>query len=333
MGFCVGPRFPGGIRPIQSIVEHVLRPALIGRDAAEIEAIWEDMYFRGLLLGTRGALMRAVSAVDIALWDLLGKTTGFRLCDLLGRYREAVPAYASGGYYYDDNLDTDLGLLEDEIHRHLDLGFRAVKIKVGRIAWRHDRRRIERTLEIAGSDVRVAVDANHAWTDPAAALADLRQVDDMGLWWIEEPFYPDRIDAAARLADKLTTPIATGEIEAGRWAFRSIIEAGAAAILQPDATVAGGISEWLKIAGMAASCDVALAPHFIPYIHIQLGAAFPAVMTLEYFDAATGVLNFDVLLATPLELRGGEIIVPLRPGHGIDLDMDAIAHYGIQGPV
>ena len=234
------------------------------------------MYFRGLLLGTRGALMRAVSAVDIALWDLLAKDSGRRLCDVLGRYRESVPAYASGGYYYDDDPDRDLALLEEEILRHVDLGFRDVKIKIGRREWREEIRRVERVLEVAGPGARVAVDANHAWTDVASAIVDLRTIDDLGLWWIEEPFLPDRIESAARLAEKLTTPLATGEIEAGRWAFHDIHAAGAAAILQTDATVAGGISEWLKISGMAAASDIPIAPHWVPYVHVHLGAATPA---------------------------------------------------------
>lgn len=327
MGFTVGSRFRGGGRVIQAVVENVLEPVLGGRDPQEIERLWEEMYFHGLLLGTRGAVMRAVSAVDIALWDLLAKGSGRRLCDLLGRYRESVPAYASGGYYYDDDPDRDLALLEEEIHRHRELGFTDIKMKVGRRDWREELRRVERVLEVAGPDARVAVDANHAWRDVASAIADLRTIDDLGLWWIEEPFLPDQVEAAARLADKLTTPLATGEIEAGRWAFRAIHDAGAAAIFQTDATVAGGISEWLKIAGMAAANDIPIAPHWIPYVHVHLGAATAGVLSLEYFHETTGVLGFDVLLARPLELVEGEIVVPPGHGHGIELDMDAIRRY------
>lgn len=327
MGFTVGSRFRGGAEVIRTMVESVLQPVLVGRDATEIERLWEDMYFRGLLLGTRGALMRALSAVDIALWDVMGKSTGRRLCDLLGRYREAVPAYASGGYYYDDDPDRDLELLEEEIRRHVELGFRDVKIKVGRLPWRLERRRVERVLEIAGPDARVAVDANHAWRDDASAINDLRHIDDLGLWWIEEPLLPDQVEPAARLAKKLRTPLATGEIEAGRWAFRGIVESGAAAILQADATVAGGVTEWLKIAGMAASHDVPLAPHWVPYIHVHLAAATPAVLSVEYFHETTGVLGFDALLARPLSFAEGRLMVPPGPGHGIELDMDAVRHY------
>jgi L-alanine-DL-glutamate epimerase-like enolase superfamily enzyme len=327
MGFSVGSRFRGGAAVIRSVVDEVLTPILVGRDPAEIERLWEEMYFRGLLLGTRGAVMRAISAVDVALWDILGKTAGRRLCDLLGRYRDEVPAYASGGYYYDDDFDRDLANLEEEIERHVSLGFNAVKIKIGRLSPTKDRKRVERTLEIAGPDIRVAVDANHAWRDPASALNDLRHLDGLGLWWIEEPVLPDQIAASAEIARKLITPIATGEIEAGRWAFASIVNSRAASILQADATVAGGISEWLKIAGMAASNDVAMAPHWIPHIHVHLGAATANVISLEYFHTATGVLNLDALLARPLDLVDGNVRLPSGPGHGIELDMDALAHY------
>ena len=175
--------------------------------------------------------------------------------------------------------------------------------------------------------MRVAVDANHAWRDSASALNDLRHIDSLGLWWIEEPLLPDQLEPAARLAAKLTTPLATGEIEAGRWAFRAIVDARAATILQTDATVAGGISEWLKIAGMAAAHDIALAPHWVPYIHVHLGAASASVLSLEYFHDSTGVLGFDKLLARRLDFVDGSILVPPGPGHGIELDMDAVRHY------
>jgi L-alanine-DL-glutamate epimerase-like enolase superfamily enzyme len=327
MGFTLGSRFQGGARVLEAVVENVLTPILHGRDASEIERLWEDMYFQTLLLGTRGAAMRAISAVDIALWDLLGKTSGRRLCDLLGRYRERVPAYASGGYYYEDDFDRDLAHLEEEVAQHVELGFQGVKIKIGRLAAAKDRKRVERVLAVAGPDVRVAVDANNAWRDAASAINDLRHLDELGLWWIEEPVLPDQIEASARIAEKLVTPIATGEIEAGRWAFQAIVDSGAASILQTDVTVAGGISEWVKIAGMAASRGVAMSPHWVPDIHVHVGAAAANVVALEWFHEETGVLNFEAVLGCRLELVGGDIIVPDRPGHGIELDLDALRHY------
>ena len=177
--------------------------------------------------------------------------------------------------------------------------------------------------------VRVAADADHAWRDYPSAINDLRHLDELGLWWIEEPVLPDQLEASARIANTLVTPIATGEIEAGRWAFQQIVDLGAADILQPDATVVGGISEWLKIAHMAACRDIPLAPHWVPDIHVHLGAATLNVLALEYYHPAVGVLNFDRLLAESLQFEDGEILVPTKPGHGITLDNDAIAYFKV----
>lgn len=326
-GFTLGSRFMGGARVIRSVVDDVLAPILIGRDVFEVEALWEEMSFQALLLGRRGAVGRALSAVDIALWDAMAKTLGRPLCDLLGRFRTSVPAYASGGYNYSDDPDEDLAGLEEEIERHVELGYRAVKIKIGRFSPAQDRRRVERVIEVAGPDVKVAVDANNKWRDAASAITALRPLDDLNLWWIEEPLLPDQLQATARLASALTTPIATGEIEAGRWAFEAIVDAGAASILQTDVTVVGGVSEWQKVCHMAACHDVALAPHWVPDVHIHLAAAAPNVLALEYFDAGVGVLNFDVLLQEGLEVVDGDVLVPERPGHGVLFDPEAVDHY------
>ena len=194
-GFTLGSRFGNGGVYIASAITDLLEPLLIGRVAFDIERLWEDMAFQTLLLGRRGAVMRAISAVDIALWDLLAISAGRPLCDLLGQYRSTVPAYASGGYYYSETFVRPCRARR-EVRRHVDLGFRAVKIKTGRLSARRDRERIIRVLEAVGPDVRVAVDANHAWRDYPSAINDLRHLDDLGLWWIEEPVLPDHLDGA-----------------------------------------------------------------------------------------------------------------------------------------
>lgn len=326
-GFTLGSRFMGGARVIRSVVDEVFAPLLLGRDVFEVEALWEEMSFHALLLGRRGAVARALSAVDIALWDTMAKSLGRPLCDLFGRFRTRVPAYASGGYHYSDDPDEDLAGLEEEIARHVEMGFRGVKIKIGRFSPAQDRRRVERVIEVAGPDVKVAVDANNKWRDAASAITALRPLDDLSLWWIEEPVLPDQVQASARIATALQTPIATGEIEAGRWAFAAILDAGAAAILQADVTVVGGVSEWQKVCHMAACRDVAVVPHWVPDLHVHLGAAAPNVLALEYFDARVGVLNFDALLQEGLQIVDGEVLVPERPGHGLLFDPEAVNHY------
>jgi L-alanine-DL-glutamate epimerase-like enolase superfamily enzyme len=328
-GYTLGSRFDNGGKFIKAAVTDLVAPIIVGREPSEIERIWEDMAFQTLLLGRRGAVMRAISAVDIALWDLLARSVSKPLCDLFGRYRSHVPAYASGGYYYSDDFDEDLANLEQEVLRHVELGFRGVKIKIGRLSPRRDRERILRVLDAVGPDVRVAVDANHAWRDAVSAISDLRQIDDLGLWWIEEPVLPDQLGASARLAETLVTPVATGEIESGRWAFQQLVDSRAADILQADVTVVGGISEWWKVAHMAACRDIPLAPHWVPDIHVHLGAAASNVLALEYFHEGVGVLNFDELLAEPLRFEKGELLVPNRAGHGITLDPEAVKRYEV----
>ena len=330
LGFTVGSRFRGGATVIRSAIENALSPVIVGRDPAEIERLLEDMAFETLLLGARGAVTRGLSAIDIALWDLLARRAGLPLCDLLGRYRLRVPAYASGGYYYHDDPERDLENLEEEVRRHVDLGFRAVKIKIGRLPIREDLRRVERVFEAVGPGVKVAVDCNHAWADASSAIRDLRLLDDLGLWWIEEPVLPDRMKASARIAAELTTPVATGEIEAGLASFQRLIDTGAADILQPDATVVGGITEWVKIAHAAEAQDIVLAPHWVPDIHVHLGAATPNVEVLEYFHAEVGVLNFESLLEETLRFENGELLVPPLPGHGIRLDQDAVDRFEVK---
>jgi D-arabinonate dehydratase len=329
VGFTLGSRFRNGGRFIKFAIDELLAPVLLGRDPVTTERLWEDMAFQTLLLGRRGAVMRAISAVDIALWDLRAKAVGLPLCDLLGRHRSSVPAYASGGYYYSDDVNEEIAGLEDEIRRHVELGFKAVKIKIGRFPPLKERERLSRALEAAGPEVRVAVDANNAWRDAPSAIADLRHIDELGLWWIEEPVLPDQLDASAAIAKALQTPVATGEIEASRWGFQQIVATGAASILQPDATVVGGISEWLKVAHHAACLDIPLAPHWVPDIHVHLGASTPNVRVLEYFHPDVGVLNFNELLIEPLRVEDGQVFVPDRPGHGVLFNDEAIRRYEV----
>lgn len=327
IGYTLGSPFPKSGGFIADAVDDLLAPILIGSDAAEIERLWQDMAFQTMLVGRGGAAYRAIAAVDIALWDLLARAVGRPLCDLFGRYRSRVPTYASGGYYYSSDLDTDLGKLEAEVARHIELGFRAVKLKIGRFSAADDRKRILRVMETVGPEVPVAVDANNAWRDAASAINYLRQIDDLGLWWIEEPVLPDQMEASARIAEKLTTPIATGEIETTKSACARLIGLGAAGILQTDATVCGGVTEWRKIAALAEAHDVQLAPHWAADIHLPLAAATPNVMTVEYFHDHVGILNFEKLLAETPAIEEGELVVRDTPGHGIMFDPEALDHF------
>ena len=329
-GFTVGSRFKGGAWIIAEALEQGLTPLLVGRDAQQITALWESMYFQTLLIGQRGAVMRAMSAVDVALWDLQARIAGLPLSALLGQLRTEVPAYASGGYYYTDgDFNDELRHMEQEIGRAIDLGFRHAKIKVGRLPLHQDLQRCHLVIDMLPGPGSLAIDANHAWRSSAEALTALRPFDELGLLWIEEPLLPEQTAGYARLSRKLTTPLATGEIDGGRAAFRTLVEGRCVEVLQADATVVGGITEWLRIAGMASCYDIALAPHWVPDIHVHLGAAIPAVSFLEYFHPSVGVFNFDMLLAERLQVSDGKVRIPDGPGHGIRLDGDAVRKFTV----
>jgi D-arabinonate dehydratase len=325
-GFCVGGRVPGDGGVIRAAVEH-LAPLVVGEPAAPAK-LWSKLYDAAILLGRRGAVVRAISAIDIALWDLLGRRTGLSLCNLLGGDRDVVPAYASGGYYREGK---GLDGLAAEVGRYAENGFTSFKIKVGRLDPIEDAERVRVARETIGPNARLALDANNAWRDAASAIAAVRRFEPYDVWWIEEPVSPDAIAASRAIAKAVAVPVATGEIEATRWGFKNLIDAEAAAILQTDATVAGGVTEWLRIAHLASAHDLQVAPHWMANLHVQLVAAVDNGLTVEYFHLDEDIFNFERLVEEPLEVTGGMLKRPDRPGHGVSFDQDAIERWTIGG--
>ena len=325
-GFCYGGSLAGHLVTIA--VRDLLRDKVAGRDPHDVEAIWEDMFHESLLHGRRGSVMRAISAIDIALWDLMGKKAGLPLHSLLGAYRqETVPAYASGGYYLPGKTMEDLAA---EVKGYVDMGFPAVKIKVGRASTEEDVARIRACREAIGPGIQLFLDANNAWRDVPSAIKAIRAFEECGIDWVEEPVSPDDIEASAAIAHAVDVPIATGEIEATRWGFQALIQAGAASILQPDAAVCGGITEWRRIAALAAAHGIPVAPHWFADLHVHMVAAAPNATWVEYFTD-TKVLNFMQLLKSSLKVRDGQLVLPKGPGLGIEWDEAAIARYSVDG--
>ena len=158
------------------------------------------------------------------------------------------------------------------------------------------------------------------------AVEALRQFD---IWWIEEPFPPDDIANHARLAARSPIPIATGELEATRWGFAQLVNHQAAHILQPDACVAGGISEWRRIAAHAAGHDIPVIPHWHANLHAQLAAATPNCIAVEYFALSEGIYNFEQLVTNPLAVEDARITLDQVPGIGVELDWDAVRDHAI----
>jgi L-alanine-DL-glutamate epimerase-like enolase superfamily enzyme len=329
----VGYAYAGthGGRLLAAAVSELLEPVLRGAPSDDIVGLWERMYQETLLLGRRGALVRAISAVDIALWDLRAKQCGVPLATLLGgSVARPVPAYASGGYYRPDD-GSGARAIAEEIAADRRAGFSDHKIRVGGLPVAEDAARVAAAMEAIDGPGRLALDANNAYRSVPEALAAARAFEraagDRGLWWFEEPLAPEDIAGHAELARTLETAVATGELHQTRWEFAQLIEGRAADVLQPDAGVLGGVTEWLRVAHAAAMFGRQVAPHWHANLHAHLAAAVPNLLAIEHFDLDKDVYNFERLL-TPgsrLSVRDGAAHLSDRPGIGIDFDPDVVA--------
>jgi len=326
IGFCYGGTRAGHLSTLA--VRDLLRPSVLGRDPHQVEAIWDSMFRESLLQGRRGSVLRAISAIDIALWDLVSRDAGLPLYQYLGGYTdEMVPAYASGGYYAEDKGPDELA---EEMRGYVDMGFNAAKIKVGRVSTQEDVTRIGAAREAVGADAKLFLDANNTWPDAISAIQAVRAFEEHEPGWIEEPLMPDDIAGHGEVAASVETPVATGELHATRWEFQQLIEHGAASILQPDAAVCGGITEWRRIAATAASSNLTVAPHWLADLHVHLVASTPNATWVEYFTNFN-VLNIGALFATALEIVPGGLALPQRPGLGVELNKVAVKKYAVDG--
>ncbi len=326
IGFCYGGSSGGGV--VTRAVRDLLAPGLIGEDPYRVEGLWQKLYQEAILHGRTGSVMRALSILDTALWDRNARAAGLPLYKYLGCTRTGtVPAYASGGYYLDGKTPAKLG---EEVAGYVAQGFTAVKIKVGRFDLKAEEDWISAAREAIGPDTILMLDANNAWSDLTTALRFVDMYAAYDPYWIEEPFSPDDIDNHARLAQRTRVPVATGEIEAGRWRFKELLDKDAAQILQTDACVCGGITEWRRIAAIASGYGVPVFPHWFHDLHAHLVAAAPNASMVEFFPDDQ-VLNFRRLVDRQIEVKAGELVLPEGAGLGFDFDEAAVKKFAIEG--
>jgi len=324
IGFCYVGNRGGELLPLA--IAKLLAPLLIGRDPLDVEALWQEMYQEVLLQGRAGIVMRSLSILDTALWDLNARAANLPLHKFLGASQgDSVPAYASGGYYLEGKTPDDLAA---EMAGYVSLGFKAVKIKIGRLSAHEEEDRVRAVRERIGPDIALMMDANNAWKDVVEALQTVRRLEKYAPFFVEEPFSPDDIDSHAQLARITPIPVATGEIEAGRWRHKELLDKRAAAILQTDAAVCGGITEWRRIAAMAAAYGVPVYPHWFHDLHAPLVAATPNARMEEFFPDIQ-VLNFRGLLDRQLEFSGGRLRLHSRPGLGFGFDEEKVRRFSI----
>ena len=323
IGFCYVGSAAGELAKVA--VEQLFAPRLLGRESHVSEGLWQTMYQESVLQGRSGSVMRALSILDIAIWDLNARSAGLPLHLYLGAMvDDRVPAYASGGYYVDGK---SAALLGQEMAGFASQGFGAVKMKTGRLSPAAEEERVAAARDAIGDDVLLMLDANNAWRDLPTAMEYLKRFEAYDPYWIEEPFAPDAIDLHGRLAQLTPITVATGEIEVGRWRFRELIDAGGAEILQTDAAVCGGISEWRRIAAHADSRGVTVSPHWFHDLHAPLVAATPNARFVEFFPDDQ-VLNFRRLLDRQMEVDRGSLVLHREPGLGFGFDEAAVGRYG-----
>jgi L-alanine-DL-glutamate epimerase-like enolase superfamily enzyme len=320
-----------------------MAPLMSGRDPLDHEALWSEMFAythsrAGASFsrsegqphfgaGARPQIMAAIAGIDIALWDLKGKICNQPVARLLGASRSAVPCYASGGYYAADG-SADVDGLVAEMRGYVALGFRAVKMKVGGLAIDEDVDRVAAVRDTIGPVVGLMLDANLAYDVPAAITA-ARAFEPFDITWFEEPVHwYDSVHGLGQVAAATTIPIASGESELHRWGCRDLILHGGIRIMQFDATRAGGVTEWLRVAAYAAAHGVLMAPHHDPQVHGQLIAGVPNGHIQEVFpNPVRDPLWEDLFVGKP-EIAGGMLQVPDRPGFGFDLRPEGLDRYG-----
>ena len=294
---------------IASILGREVPEIVVGEDADLIERLWQKLWWALHYGGRGGPTVLAISAVDMALWDLKAKRAGLALWRLLGGYDPKVPCYAGG-------IDLDLSL-ESLLHQtdaNLERGFRAVKMKVGRSRLAEDVERVAAMRRHLGEGFPLMADANMKWTADLAIRA-ARAFAPYDLTWLEEPVIPDDVAGHARVVAEGGVPVASGENLRSLWEFKQLITAGGVTYPEPDVTNCGGVTAFMKIARLAEAFNLPVTSHGAHDVTVQLLAACPNRSYLE----AHG-FGHERYIAETLVLTDGSALAPDRPGHGIEFD-------------
>lgn len=337
----IGEAFGGDEDQVQerivALIRQHLAPLLIGEDVRDVERLWEKMFFcdidlgnralHVLDLGNRAVLMQAISAIDNALWDALGKSFDVPLYKLLGGYRDRVPVIAIGGYYHVN--DRHHNALQDEVRGYKSGGLAGIKMKVGRATLAEDIERVRAVREAGGSDFILACDANQAWA-PTQAIEFCHAVAPLNIRWVEEPIrWYDQLGGLQAVRAAVTIPLVAGQGEITRFGCRDLVLHGGVNILNVDVTIVGGITEWRRIAGMASMFDVQMAHHEEAQVALHLLASIPHGLYVEIFpNRKRDPMWHELPVEHPI-IRSGYMHLPLGPGLGIKLNEDIIARYRV----
>jgi D-galactarolactone cycloisomerase len=338
----------GPPEPPAACVKHVLSPLLIGRQADQPVRIFEDLYAFSRDFGQKGTYIEALSAIDIALWDLWGKSLGRPIHALMGgAFRTQISAYGTGCYYpdYYQNTARMLKELEGEARGYREAGMTAIKMKVGLLPIGLDAERVAVVRDAIGPSASLMADANHAYTS-ASAIRMGRALEKHDVLWFEEPVPPEDRQGYRRVRNAIDVPVAGGEAEFTRYGFRDLLLGECLDIAQPDLCCTGGFTEWQKIIALTTSFGVLTVPH-VWGSGVAVAAALQALATAPPVPFTASVVPLqnepmieydrthnplrDDLLVQGFTLADGALAVPTGPGLGIEIDEDQLRRYSTPG--
>ena len=295
-----------GGRAIQALIEHDLKPFLLGQDETRVEPLWRAMWGRLLYVGRGGLASFAIAAVDIALWDLRGLREGKPLYALAGGAARDIPAYGSGV-----DLPKPLGGLLEQVEGFLERGFPGVKVKIGRPDPVEDEERVAAVRHLAGDGVDLMLDANMSWSADEA-LERGRRLQPLNPFWLEEPTIPEDVPGHARLAEALVVPIAVGESLHSPFEFQRYVDERAAEVLQIDPVTNGGITASLKALKLADEAGLPTSSHYTDELCAHLLCASQRPVYLEKH-----AFSLDPYLETPQPVISGRVRPTEAPGTGL----------------
>lgn len=323
----------GSLRSTEMIVKEIISPLLIGADPTNIEGLWEKMYKHSFRVGRRGIVLAAMSAIDIALWDILGKKAQLPVYKLLGGVSDSINAYASAGYYVEGKTLHDLA---EEMAAYREQGFKAAKMKVGGESFETDVERVKTARAALGSKVKLAIDANNAY-DYNYALKFAKAVEPYDIFFFEEPLSSDDLHNSMKLSRDIHIPVAGYETEYTRYGLRDFIINDAIDIVQTDVIWSGGISEARKIGILSSTFGKECIPHFsagavslAANLHFGL-----SLSNIHWFELTVDDNELRTSLITEpfMELKDGCITVKDKPGLGIDLNEETMEKYRLKDPL
>ena len=324
-----GQIYIGDERDQQAEVCHILRqelfPAVLGRQASDVTAIWEENFRRTVVSARRRAMMQAMSALDVVLWDVIGRQAGLPIFRLLGAAQTRLRPIIIGGYYEEGKESK--GLIE-EIEGYRAAGYAGVKFKVGGRPPAEDIARVQQVRAAIGDEFLIACDANMGYS-VAEAITFARGVADCHIAWFEEPVHwYDQIRGMHEVRAATGIRVNAGQSEMQRWGCRDLVEGGAVDILNNDMSLAGGVTEWRRIAAHASSHRVQMAHHEEPLLSMHLLASTPDGLYPEYFSAERDPVGaYLPTMAPPLDK--GWVELPERPGFGIEVDEAFVKRYRV----